>query len=269
MTYFYVVVKYNVYLRHVKVLKTMNKIQMILILLLMITGLIRVNAQAVAEIEKANKSCKAVFLVTYNTDGADAEKAFSIANDAKKNLKASSVVVKLNTADAANHAVVSKYRLAGAPSPLILVLDKNGTPSGGLPLKDATSAKLIDLIPTPKTSELIKALSDGKSVYVVVYKESMTTQKNMMDNCAAACGKMENKSVVVKVVLDDNKETKLLQTLKCDLNAKEPVTYVINSAGQVTGTHNGLTDVNTLVSSAKKAPASSCCPGGAKAGACK
>ena len=65
----------------------MNKIQMILILLLMITGLIRVNAQAVAEIEKANKSCKAVFLVTYNTDGADADKAFSIANDAKKKLE--------------------------------------------------------------------------------------------------------------------------------------------------------------------------------------
>jgi hypothetical protein len=247
----------------------MKKIAATLILVFLITGLIRSNGQTSAEIEKANKSCKPVFLVAYSTDGAEANKAFSIANEAKKNLKASSLVIKMNTSDAANSALVAKYRLAGAPLPLILVLDKNGSTAGGLILKDATPEKLIDLIPTPKTSELIKSLSDGKSVYIVVYKESMTSKNSIMDNCAVACGKMENKSVILKVDMEDKKESKLLQTLKCDLNAKEPVTYVINSAGQITGTHNGLTDVNTLVSSAKKAPASSCCPSGPKAGGCK
>lgn len=247
----------------------MKKIQATLILVFLITGLFRSNGQTSAEIEKANKSCKPVFLVAYNTDGTETNKAFSIANEAKKNLKASSLVIKMNTSDAANSALVAKYRLAGAPLPLILVLDKNGSTAGGLILKDASPEKLIDLIPSPKTSELIKSLSDGKSVYVVVYKESMNSKNNIMDNCAVACGKMENKSVILKVDMEDKKESKLLQTLKCDLNAKEPVTYVINSAGQITGTHNGLTDVNTLVSSAKKAPASSCCPSGPKAGGCK
>jgi hypothetical protein len=90
-----------------------------------------------------------------------------------------------------------------------------------------------------------------------------------MDNCTMACGKMDNKSVTVKVDMDDKKEAKLLQTLKCDLNTKEPVTYVINKSGQVIGTHNGITDVNTLVATAKKAPAGGCCPGGAPAGGCK
>ncbi|HEY5499930.1 MAG TPA: hypothetical protein VIK20_06060 [Bacteroidales bacterium] len=247
----------------------MKKIQNIMILFLLFTGLIRLNAQTAAEIEKANKTCKPVFLVAYNTNGADADKAFSIADGAKKNLKASSLVIKMNTSDAANSALVSKYRLAGAPLPLILVLDKNGSATGGLLLKDATPEKLVGLIPTPKTSELIKALTDGKSVYIVVYKESMTAKKNIMDNCAIACSKMNNKSVVMKLNLDDKNEAKLFQTLKCDLNAKDPVTYVINSAGQITGTHSGLTDVNTLVSSAKKAPAGGCCPSGAPAGGCK
>jgi len=247
----------------------MKKIQATLILVFLITGLIRSTGQTSAEIEKANKSCKPVFLVAYNANGADADKAFSIANEAKTALKSASVIIKMNTTDAANNALVAKYRLAGAPMPLILVLDKNSTVTGGIPLKDATAAKLVEMIPTPKTSELVKAINEGKSVYVVAYKESMTNQKSVMDNCAVACGKMENKSVILKVDMDDKKETKLLQTLKCDLNAKEPVTYVINSAGQITGTHNGLTDVNTLVSSAKKAPASSCCPSGPKAGGCK
>jgi hypothetical protein len=247
----------------------MKKIQSIVILFLLLTGLTRVNAQTAAEIEKANKSCKPVFLVAYNTTGADADKAISIANSAKKSLKASSVVIKMNTSDAANSDLVSKFRIAGTPLPLILVLDKNGTAAGGLALKDATAEKLVDMIPTPKSSELIKALAEGKSVYIVVYKESMTSKKSIVDNCAVACSKMDNKCVTVKVNMDDKSETKLLQNLKYEPTAKEPVTYVINKAGQVIGQYNGLTDVNTLVSTAKKAPAGGCCSGGTKAGGCK
>lgn len=247
----------------------MKKIQTILILLLLFTGLINANAQPANEVEKASKACKPVFLVAYNVNGAEAEKAFTIANEAKKTFKGASVVIKMNTTDAASNALVTKYRLAGAPLPLILVLDKNSTITGGLPLKDATAAKLVEMIPTPKTSDLLKALADGKSVYVVAYKESMTSHDKAMDNCAMACGQMANKSITVKINMDDKKESRLLQILKCDLNAKEPVTYVINTSGQVIGTHNGITDVNTLVSSAKKAPASGCCPSGAPAGGCK
>ena len=247
----------------------MKKIAATLILVFLITGLNRSNAQTTSEIEKANKSCKPVFLVVYNINGAEADKAFAIANEAKNNYKGSSVVIKMNTSDAANNGLVSKYRLTGAPLPLILVLDKNGTAAGGAILKDATSQKLVDLVPTPKTSEMIKAIDDGKSVYVVFYKESMTSKKNIMENCTVACAKMDNKSVVMQIDLDDKKEAKLFQRMKCDLNAKEPVTYVINSSGQITGTYTGLTDVNTLVSSAKKVPASSCCPSGSKTGGCK
>jgi len=247
----------------------MKKIFSIMILAILMTGLIRVNAQTATEIEKAGKSCKPVFLVAYNATGADADKAVTIANEAKKNLKAASVVIKMNTTDAANSDLISKYRLAGAPLPLILVLDKNGTTAGGLALKDATSAKLIEMIPSPKTSELIKALSEGKSVYIVVYKESMTSKKSIVDNCAVACSKMDNKSATVFVSLDDKNETRLLQSLKSDPNAKEPITYVINKSGQVAGTYSGMTDVNMLVTTAKKAPAGGCCPGGAKTGGCK
>jgi hypothetical protein len=97
----------------------------------------------------------------------------------------------------------------------------------------------------------------------------MTHQKNVMENCGMACSKLDNKSITVKVDMDDKREAKLLQTLSCDLNAKEPVIFVINKTGQVVATHNGLTDVNVLLSSMKKAPASSCCPGGAPPGGCK
>jgi hypothetical protein len=94
----------------------------------------------------------------------------------------------------------------------------------------------------------------------------MTSKKSIMDNCAVACSKMDKKSAMVLVPMDDKNEAKLLQTLKADLNAKEPVTYVINKSGQVAGTYTGMTDVNTLVSTAKKAPAGGCCPSGSSSG---
>lgn len=247
----------------------MKEIRNILILVLLFTGLIRVNAQTDSEIANANKSGKAVFLVAYNAPGAETDKAISIANDARKNFTATTAVVKMNTTEATNAALVSKFRLAGAPLPLILVLDKNGNPAGGYILKDATSEKLVDLIPSPKSTEIIDALSGGKSVLLVVYKENMPSKKSIMDNCAVACNKMANKSVIVKVDMNDKQETKLLQNLKCDINAQEPVTYVVNTAGQVTGTFSGITDVNNLISTATKVASSGCCPGGSKAGVCK
>ena len=257
MSYFYAIIKTD----------TMKKIPFVLILIFL-AGLGRVAAQTSVELDKAARALKPVFLVAYNGKSADANKAFALAEETKKSYKSSSVVVKMNMADAANKDLVTKYRLAGAPLPLIIVLDKIGTVTGGLPLKDATIAKLIEMVPTPKTSEVLKAISDGKSVYVVVYRADMPNQKSIMDNCAMACGKMNNTSVTVKVDLGDKNETKFLQNLKCDMNAKQPVTYVINKSGQVVGTHNGVTDVNTLVSSAKKAPAGGCCPGGSSSADC-
>ena len=241
----------------------------ILILFLFFAGIAHLNAQTATEIDKANQLDKSVFLVAYTTDGAEADKAFSIANNAKKSLESNSVVIKMKTTEAANSTLVSKYRLAGAPLPLILVLDKNGTTAGGLILSDATAEKLVDMIPSPKTSELIKALSEGQSVYVVVYKESMTSKKDVIDNCASACRKMKNNSVTVVVEMDDKNEAKLLQTLKCDLTSSEPTTYVLNKSGQIAGTFTGLTDVKTLMSTAEKTAAGGCCPDGAKKDGCQ
>ena len=100
-------------------------------MVLLFTGLSQINAQTTSELASANKAGKAVFLVAYNNPGVDADKAFAIANDARKNLTTTTAVIKMKTTDAANSSLVTKFRLSGAPLPLILVLDKNGNPAGG------------------------------------------------------------------------------------------------------------------------------------------
>ena len=247
----------------------MKKFFVLLLFLSFLPGTLPLSAQTSQELSKAQKSGKTVFLVAYTTKGVELDKAVAIAKSANQKAPSATTVVTMNASDAGNKDLVTKFRISGAPLPLILVLDKNGTAAGGVILKEATAEKLVDMIPSQKTSELLKGLADGKSVYIVVYKESMASKKEIMNNCATACTKMKNTSITIQVNADDKKETKLLRTLKYDNTATQPVTYVVNSSGQLTDTYNGMTNVNSLIGSAQKVIKSSCCPGGSKTGVCK
>jgi hypothetical protein len=168
----------------------------------------------------------------------------------------------MNRSDAANTELVTKYRLAGAPLPLILVIASNGLVAGGYTLTQATPELLVKAVPSPKKSEVIKSLSDGKSVFIVVTGKSMAEKTTIMNTCQQACIEMENNAKMIEISLDDPKENQFLTELKVDMAAKEPTTYVINSKGQLTGTFTDDVNTNTLVASAKKVAASGCCPPG-------
>ncbi|MCK7519970.1 MAG: hypothetical protein MZV64_20715 [Ignavibacteriales bacterium] len=57
---------------------------------------------------------------------------------------------------------------------------------------------------------------------------------------------------VIEIDLDDPQEKAFLSELKISQNITEPLTYVINSSGQITGTFNGEANTATLVASARK-----------------
>ncbi len=92
----------------------------------------------------------------------------------------------------------------------------------------------------------------------------MPTKDNVMNTCQQACIEMEQNAKMIEISLNDKKEQKFLTELKVNLSATEPITYVINSKGQMTGAFNDDVDANTLIASAKKVAASGCCPGGSK-----
>lgn len=215
------------------------------------------------DIEKANKAGKTVFLVVTDQGIANTAKAESIALKAKK-LHPKSVIVKMNRSEAANKELVAKYRLAGAPLPLILVIASNGIVTGGYPLRQATPELLIALIPTKKKGEVMLALNQGKSVFIVVSKKSMLKRKEVISKCEIACKEMNGKAKVVEIDLDDANEKKFLKELKVNQTTAQPQTYVINAQGQITGTLNGVVDSKTLVATAAKKPAGGCCPPGSK-----
>lgn len=238
----------------------------ILVGVLIIASYNTIWASVQSDIEKANKKGKTVFLVVTEPGGSGAEKAVSIAKQASKKV-AKSTVIEMNRAGSANSQLVDKYRLAGAQLPLILVVSSSGVAAGGLPANLATPEILVQLIPSPKKSEVFQALSENKAIFVVASRKSMAEREKVFDSCKAACSQMKNNAVFVPIDMDDKKESSFLAKLKVNTLSTEPVTTVINTQRRITGNFNGPVEVVKLVQAATK-KASGCCPGGSKKG-CK
>jgi competence protein ComGC len=239
------------------------------LVILFITILAGINLAAGStqeSIESANKAGLSVFLVVTDPGNAETQKALNIANQAHEKY-AKSEVIQMNRSDAANKDLVAKYGISGAPLPLILVVASNGVVTGGLTLNQATADLLVKLVPSPVKSDVLKALSAGKSVFLVVSSKNMEEKNEVMNTCAQACIEMQNNAKLIGLDLDDQNEKTFIAELKIDPAITSPQTFVINSKGQITGTFSDDVNTTSLVASAKKLPAAKgCCPSGSGAG---
>lgn len=218
------------------------------------------------DIEMANKSGNCVFLVVTEKGNDLTQKAVEIANQAHaKHPK--SKVLQMDRSETANQGLVRKYGLAGAPIPLILVFDANGTITGGLPAAQANADMLVRLVPSPVKSEVLKAMNTGKSVFLVVSSKNMKEKNSVMNTCQQACIEMDNNAKLIELDLNDQRESNFISELKIDKQITSPQTFVINSKGQITGSFTDNVNSTALIASAKKLPAArGCCPGGSGAG---
>ena len=101
------------------------------------------------ELAKATDKGKTVFLLVFEPNAPGIEPAREIVKAASEQVK-KSTVVQLDRSDATNSELVAKYRLAGAPLPLIMVLAGNGAIAGGIPAANTTAEQLVKYVPTAK-----------------------------------------------------------------------------------------------------------------------
>jgi hypothetical protein len=212
-------------------------------------------------IDAAIKAGKSVFLVAFDQVGINRDKALSVAKEAADKKPGTIDIVELDMAKEDNKVSVLKYHLTGSAPPLIIVIDRNGTPVGGLILAEATPDALLELIPSPKYAEILKALNERKAVFIVTYKETMEGKITAFENCCKAVSDMEGKAVIVKLNIHNLNETTLIQNLGVNRMSTEPVIYVINKLGQVTDAFPPETKASQLVWSTKKTTGGDCING--------
>ena len=215
-------------------------------------------ASTAKNLETAAQKGQVAFVLVTDGSTADVSNAkTTIQSVTKQNKK--SVMVELDRSNAANADIVTKYRLASMPVPMILVLNPSGAISGAIQPDKATPEALAKMIPSPKKAEIIKALSEGNAVFITVYRKGMTSVETVNSTCAMACQQMAGKSVQVKVDMDDPAEAGFLTDMKINMVSTEPVTMVPNPQGQIAGSFTGEVQVTQLVASATK-KVGGCCP---------
>jgi competence protein ComGC len=243
----------------------MKSLIMFTIMLFTSINLFAVTAQEA--IATANKSGLIVFLVITDAGNANTQQALDIANQAHTKYQKSEVI-QMNRSDEANQALVAKYGVSKAPLPLILVIASNGVVTGGFPSYQATADLLVNVIPSPVKADVMKALSDGKSVFLVVSSKNMKEKDEVMNTCQQACIEMQNNTKLIALDLNDQKEKAFIAEMKIDPSITSPQTFVINSKGQITGTFNNDVNTTELVATAKKLPAAKGCGTSCAPGAC-
>lgn len=216
-------------------------------------------------LQTAASDGKVAFVLVTEPGTAGTDQARQIIQSAMAQVSGS-IMIESNRADAANAEFVKKYGLAAAPLPLVLVFGSNGVMAGGNLASRLSTQQLVAMVPSPKKAEVVAALQSGKAVYVTAARPGMALKSKVASGCAAACRQMMGRGTAVEINMDNQEEQEFLRQLKIDTQSAEPVTVVINSKGQVTGSYTGAVEVNSLISSATKAVSSGCCPGGSTAG---
>jgi hypothetical protein len=241
----------------------MKRLWLAFLFLTTISATISAITPADALQKAAANGAPALLLVT-DSSALNVDQALSMVNETAKQIKGC-VTVEMDRSDKANAELVTKYGLAGAPVPLILVFASNGAIAGGLPAAQATPEKLANLLPSPKEAEVFKELQSGNAVMIVASTKAMREQAKAMANCAGACSQLKGKATTVRIDLSDPAEQRFLQLLRVNTAAESPVTLVINPQGQITGNFMGPVEVAALVQAATRKVSGGCCSGGSGA----
>lgn len=221
-----------------------------------------------AELNQAKAAGKAVFVVVTGTGATDLNKAMTIAKGANAIYK-NATVIQMNKDLPANEALVTEWRLSGAPVPLILVLSSKGLPTGGYTLADATSENVAALVPSPKMEQVYAAIENKKPAIVVFTKKTLADKAEVISIGKDAVAKLKNNAVLVEVDMDDKRETGFMSQLRIDKTSKASITIVINTQGQVAGTSTTTPDAGKLAAAAVAPVKGGCGPGCGPAGCAK
>lgn len=224
-----------------------------------------VQASPQQDLDSAARQKKVAFILVTDQGTTGVDQARGLIQQAMQQVN-KSTLVELDRSSPGNADLVTKFRLAGAPVPLILVAARTGILAGGVVAAQATAEQLVGMVPSPKKTEALQAIQSGKAVLISASRKGMATQSGAKAACAAACGQLADKCVTVQIDMDDPQEAGFLTSMKVNLASTEPVTLVINAQGQITGTYAGAADVATLVQATTK-KAGGCAPGACGPGA--
>jgi peroxiredoxin len=204
---------------------------------------------------------KYVYLFFYEAGNPDCEtmekNLDSFARRTKKNVD----IIEVDRKDPENTDIVTRLRTQTAPIPLTLLFDPSGA-MVAVYTAVISEDEMDGAFPSPKKAEALECVRQGKGVILCFSNKEMTSRAEVRNCCSQAQAALAEKAEYINVDLSDPKEAGFVKELRIDPNAAEPITFVINPQGQVTGKYGAGVQVADLVGAATKVVQSGCCPTG-------
>jgi hypothetical protein len=221
-----------------------------------------VAAESVAQaaMKKSAEGNKHLFVFVSESDNEETAAAKRVLEAAMSKLGDTAEAAFINRNSAAEKDFVEKHQLGRAPMPIVLAMAPNGAITGayfGEKLKDP---KLQESIVSGSEQQVLKALQDGKLVFLCA--QNATTKSNE----AAMKGVNEFKADTrfaqfTEVVTIDPAvaaEQPFLAKLKLDPKATEATTAFLAPPGSVVAKVNGATTKDALLASLQAASSGGC-----------
>ena len=224
-----------------------------------------------AAIRQAAEANKHLFVLVYAADDEPTGAARKTVESAAAKMTDTVQWVAVDRNVPAEKCLVDKYRLGSAPMPLVLVVAPNGAITGGLPGPQVNEEALQNAIAGPCMQKCLKALQEGKLVFLCAQNKTTTANEAAMKgvNDFKADVRFAKFTEIVQVDPTDAAEGKFLAQLKIEPKTDEAVTAFLAPPGAIIGTYKGATDKNTLVAAITAAASGGCGSGGCGPSGCK
>lgn len=242
----------------------MNKVKKVMTLALLAIASVSCTAQTTAsvqdQLDTATKEGKTVLVVVSDKDNPSADLK-ALAQSATANEK-NVAIIEMDKDSAANSALVSEYHIGSAPMPLLLVFSNKGMLLGGMTEEQATKEAITEALPTPKYSEMISVMSEGKSVIAVVSNSAFESDKAAKTLSQSIAGNASNNVSVITIDAEDSEEAKLIKMLNIKEKLKDSYIVAINGQGMMTGRFDKLPSEKELLDAATMVVQTGCGVGG-------
>ena len=220
------------------------------------------TGSGVAAMEQAAQNHKYLFAFFWKDEDQQTAAMKKVCEAAWKKTADRAQFVTLKITDPSEHAIVKKFELDRAPMPLALAIAPNGAIMGGFP-KKFTEDDLLGAFASPCSERSMKALQDGKLVFLCVQNKHTKSNEEAMQGVRQFRADPQYNPATEVVALDpsDAAEAGFLKTLQVDPQSPVAVTVLLVPPGTPVGKFEGAVTKGQIV--AKLASAQSgCCPGG-------
>lgn len=211
------------------------------------------RAAALEEIDAHTARGNAVFVVLTDAAAEGLDGARAVARAAQQRVPGSAVV-ELDRSDPTQRAAVAKYRVAGAPVPLILVIAPNGTAVGAArPAAKGAVERVVGLVPSPSKAEYLRILNERKVAIVVFSRKTMKEQSALFEHISELNRTPLLKLRFVLVDIDDPREKTWIAQWKLDPGKlKRPFLVFVDPKGRILGNLTGAPSAAEILAMSNK-----------------